>query len=291
MSKIKVLKYNQAMMIPLGIYPLPPTATYSKLLLHSFSPYFMIITMILCNILSTTYVYQGSTRLSYIFEAFTLIIGGSEALSVYINMRWKMNRVGDVQLKLQGIVDEGINLKKNSISNRKPIRFISIISVAIKQNTVALIYQNVEQNCRHFTIKMTTFVLFQQTSFVIALIFSIYCIYVGNFDTSTYYLPLRIAAPFHIDSVFEWYLFWALQLNFGFSYSFCVIPAASFFVCSCFYLSAMCDHFNYLIALVEAEFDRNVNETMNKCSSDHQNSLNARKLLSNTIDHHNKIYE
>lgn len=91
------------MMTSLGIYP-----TSRSSWLHSISPYFMIIDMTICNILSTTYVYQGSTRLSSVFEAFSLVIGGTEALSAYLNMRWKMDKVGDVQLKLQKIADQGI---------------------------------------------------------------------------------------------------------------------------------------------------------------------------------------
>lgn len=105
MEKLQVLKYNRVIMTAMGIYPQSPAGW-----LQSISPYIMIIDLTLCNILSTTYVYQGSAgsvRLSQVFEAFSLVIGGTESVSAYINMRWKMNRAGDVQLKLQKIADQG----------------------------------------------------------------------------------------------------------------------------------------------------------------------------------------
>lgn len=89
-------------MTAMGIYPQSPANW-----LQSISPFLMIIDLTMCNMLSTTYVYQGSTHLSQVFEAFSLVIGGSEAVSAYINMKWKTNKAGDVQLKLQEIADQG----------------------------------------------------------------------------------------------------------------------------------------------------------------------------------------
>lgn len=106
MAKLQVLKYNRVIMTSMGIYPHSPAGW-----LQSISPYIMIIDLSICNILSSTFVYQGSTHLSsQIFEAFSLVIGGSETVSAYINMRWKMNKTGAVRLQLQKIADEGASL-------------------------------------------------------------------------------------------------------------------------------------------------------------------------------------
>lgn len=149
-------------------------------------------------------------------------------------------------------------------------------------------YRNAEKKSKQFIEKMAVFVLLQQTSFINALLFSIYCICIGNFDTSTYYLPLRLALPFSIDSMLRWYLFLMLQVSIGFAYVFCAIPVISFFVCCCFYLDAICDHFDYLIALVDAEFGKGGMKSEDQVT---KSSLNARNFLINSIDHHNKIYE
>lgn len=77
--------------------------------MHSFSPYFNISGMSAVATLSATYVYQeyNTTRLQFVFEAFALVFGASVALAGYVNMRWKMNQLGDVQSKLQQIADQG----------------------------------------------------------------------------------------------------------------------------------------------------------------------------------------
>lgn len=64
--------------------------------------------MITCDILAVMYAYQ-ETRLSLMLEALILLIGASESLSAYLNMKWKMDSVGRVNLKLQEIVDQGMN--------------------------------------------------------------------------------------------------------------------------------------------------------------------------------------
>lgn len=155
---------------------------------------------------------------------------------------------------------------------------------------MAPIYWTVEQKCRRFTKQMVAFVLFQQASFVFAFFLSIYYIYVGNFDTSTYFLPLRLASPFKIDSLCRWYLFWAYEFIGGITYLGGTVIVSLYFVCCCFYLHALCDHFDHLIESVDDGFRRYRDEANNRTITS-KSSVDARKLLCNTINHHNTIYE
>lgn len=109
MSKLTVMKYNQIMMAVLGIYPLSFSSP-SLNRLQSLSPYLMIISLMNCNILAALYAYQ-ETRLSLMVQALILVIGGSQSISAYLNMKWKMNRAGHVNTKLQGVVDQGIDFE------------------------------------------------------------------------------------------------------------------------------------------------------------------------------------
>lgn len=162
----------------------------------------------------------------------------------------------------------------------------------IEQEALALKYWTVEQRCRRFTKTMGAFIILEHISFVIALLFSIYSVYTGNFDTSKYYLPLRIAAPFNTGTVARWYAFLFMQLCLLLSYALSVIPVISYFVCCCFYLDAMCDHFNHLISMIDGEFEAKPNDPNDRATAVYcKGSLYARKLLKNAIDHHNKIYE
>lgn len=156
---------------------------------------------------------------------------------------------------------------------------------------MAIMYWNVEQKCRRFNKIMGTYVILVQAVSVIAVLFSIYCVIVGNFDTSTYYLPLRIAPPFNIDSLFGWYLFLLVQLCLLTSYIFAVVPVITYFVCCCYYLNALCDHFEFLISLVQSEVEQMNSKRPNEQAKINEHALNARKFLCNAIDHHNKIHE
>lgn len=150
------------------------------------------------------------------------------------------------------------------------------------QPFIARLKKNVVDSAK----KMTLFVLYQQSAFVFAFFYSIYCIYEGNLDTSTYYLPLRLATPFNIEqSLFGWYLVWALQFMGGITYMFAIVVTLHF-VCCCFYLEALCNHFDLLIESVDAEFCDNQGEP-----NDDFIWKNARKLFIDAIDHHNTIYE
>lgn len=150
-------------------------------------------------------------------------------------------------------------------------------------------YWNAEQQCRRFIYKFGGFVVFHHAPFIIALLFPIYCVCIGNFDTSTYYSPFRMFVPLSVDSVLRWYLFLIFQISVGNAYVSCVIPTISYFVCCGYYLDALCDHFDYLIELVDDEFVQIKGEC--DCAAIHKRSLNSRKLLSKAVDQHNKIYE
>lgn len=179
---------------------------------------------------------------------------------------------------------------KHEISEKKLRLLNFLFFTAMEQKSVSLIYWAAERKCRQFTERMVLLMLYQQFSYVFALLFSIYCICVGNFDTSTYYLPLRIAPPFNVDPVYRWYLFLVLQFISGVTYMATLIASAVHFVCGCYYLAGLCDHFNYFIEMVDAEFRQNRSQA-NERVTVFENSLRSRKLLCDAIDHHNKIYE
>lgn len=114
MSKLTVMKYNQIMMAVVGIYPhsfkAPPLNW-----LQSLSPYLMAISLITCDLFAAMYAYQ-ETQLSLMLEAVLLVIGGSQSLAAYFNMKWKMDSAGQVNSKLQEIVQQGINTRQKKIS-------------------------------------------------------------------------------------------------------------------------------------------------------------------------------
>lgn len=107
MSTFKPMEYNQFMMTVLGIYPRPPNASSRLSWLHSISPYFVVFFLSAVLVLSAKYVQQEYKveNLSYVFQAFGIVVGGSEALFAYVNMRWIMDKLGDIPSKLQEVID------------------------------------------------------------------------------------------------------------------------------------------------------------------------------------------
>lgn len=180
----------------------------------------------------------------------------------------------------------------HNLSSRKCIsQNFQFHITAIEKEDVAHIYWMAEQKCRRTIDYLIRYMIFERSAYVFALLFAIYCVYVGNFDTSTYYLPLRLAPPFNINSIFVWLIFWAFQFICGIAYLCGTVIVTMYFVSCYFYLEAFCKHFDYLIELVDAALNQNHHESNDTHTITYQSPLNARKILINAIDQHNKIYE
>lgn len=92
---------------------------------------------------------------------------------------------------------------------------------------------------------------------VVSLFFSIYSVYVGNVDTSKYYLPFRFAVPWNTKPYFGWFMLWFYNLNAGIVYAAVIASVTAYFVCCCFYINGICDHFDLLIYSLEEDLERN----------------------------------
>lgn len=83
--------------------------------------------------------------------------------------------------------------------------------------------------------------------FVAAFFYSIYCLSTGNRDTSTWILPYTISVPFDTKTIQGWYMLWVIHTNIGVTYDAIMINISSFFVCCCFYIAGICEHFDWVI--------------------------------------------
>lgn len=91
--------------------------------------------------------------------------------------------------------------------------------------------------------------------------YSLYCILRGNYDTSAWTLPLDVAVPFDTTTLGGWYSFWFIQMNTDLAYAGSFILITSYFVCCCFYIGAICDHFDFLFDSIVEDIDGNRVET------------------------------
>lgn len=169
------------------------------------------------------------------------------------------------------------------------ISWIFILKCSQGEGDVLKIYWHTEQRCRKFTTILATYVLVQQSILMIYFSYSIYCIHIGNLDTSTWPLPFRTAVPFETDSISGWYLKWFLQFNISLSYSSLLPFITSQFCCGCMYIDAICDH----LASIFQSIDRNVGESQAKLNN-RKTLLKTRKteeLMHEMINLHYKTFE
>lgn len=94
---------------------------------------------------------------------------------------------------------------------------------------------------------MVQYVYMQQMIFVLSFMHTIYCIWTGNTDTSTWFLPYHFVVPFSTETLWGWYILMFIQINLSVAYALCTVSVTSYFMCSCFYLHTICDHFDRLI--------------------------------------------
>lgn len=111
----------------------------------------------------------------------------------------------------------------------------------------------------------------------------------GDYDTSKWLLPWGV--PFDTDNltVFQWYMLWFTQFNFGLAYSTSTLTVTSYFVCGCCYLSGLCDHFAFLLETIKIDLVSNRNEE-NPIKFEARIQLIKEKLCK-AVDVHSKVYE
>lgn len=116
-------------------------------------------------------------------------------------------------------------------------------------------YWNTEQKCRKYTLRLGRYVLCHTVVFPCSLAYTAYCIAAGNYDTSSWFLAYNVLVPFDMSSVVGWLMTWVYQYSMGLVYSLSVTSVTSYFVSCCFYIGAMCDHFELMMDSIREDVD------------------------------------
>lgn len=121
-----------------------------------------------------------------------------------------------------------------------------------------------EMKCRESIKFMASYICFNMSTFVGALIYAIYSICIGNHDNSSWMLPLNIVLPFDTSTISGWFVEWFLQCNAGFSYAISVSLSSMYFVCLCLNIITICNHFDFLLESVDQSLMQIQNEKIPK---------------------------
>lgn len=121
--------------------------------------------------------------------------------------------------------------------------------------------------------------------YMTAIILSILSMLNGDFDTSKWLLAWSVPFDTQHLTVLEWYLLWFAQFGFGLAYSSSALTVTSYFVCGCFYIGGLCEHFEFLI--------NSTTEDLHVANSGWSSERigRIRMKLCKAIDVHEKIYE
>lgn len=116
--------------------------------------------------------------------------------------------------------------------------------------------------------------------------YSIYCIYSGNLNVSTWYFPFAMELPFDKTTVFGWYM---QPLNYAIGSGTSILTISTvvpYFVSGCLYINACCKHFQSVFDKFEEIICTEYDETRDKTAA-----LNRRfsEQMSAAISLHAKI--
>ena len=180
-----------------------------------------------------------------------------------------------------------LSINFHSVLNK---RIIWLVSEADVDNSEEhLIYWRCEQKCRKHTQRLSYYVFFHTLLFPIALIHAFVCIASGNYDTSLWLLGFDVVVPYDQTRIWGWFVTWFIQLSMAFSYALCMTTVTSFIVSGCYYIYAMCDHFNVLMNSVGRAVERIRTEVNPRKIRKTRQLINTQ--LSNAIKVQVKIYE
>lgn len=154
-----------------------------------------------------------------------------------------------------------------------------------ENDDVIKLYWRVEQKCRKYTRIFTYYIFVNQSMYMTAIILSIYSMLNNDYDTSKWLLAWSVPFDTKNLSVLQWYLLWSVQFGFGLAYSTSALTVTAYFVCGCFYIDGLCDHFEFLVQSTNADLDVKNGEW----SSDRIECIKVK--LCKAIDVQEKIYE
>lgn len=160
---------------------------------------------------------------------------------------------------------------------------------SVQQKDIINLYWNVEQKCRKFTKIIGCYIWLNQSMYAAAIVVSVLSMMNRDFDTSKWILPWGVPFDTNDLSIFSWYLLWFSQFGYGFAYSSSTISVATYFVCCCFYIGGLYDHFGFLIESIKNDLELNQSEENDE--NRHKRIQLIKEKLGKAVCVHAKMYE
>lgn len=137
---------------------------------------------------------------------------------------------------------------------------------------------------------MAIFIVYDLFAYVLIILYTLYCICIGNFDTTTWPPLTDVAVPYDETTIYGWFLTLLVIYGNELSYLLCFISASTYFVSCCNYIGAICDHFNKLMHSIEIDVQQNQRKQMNQRRFD-ETKDSIITQFNKAIQIHVEIYE
>lgn len=265
MVKINVLEHHRAFMARLGIHSYRLTEQ-SYEFFQSFGSYF-IITIMMYLILTSIYMLTQNLEFDSFLDTIIVSLAGIQSLGLFCSVGLNLKKVKLLQINLQKFVDEFEN-------------------GADEYN----IYLNVEQKCAKYSKIPKIYIFAQNSIYILSIANVVYNVYIGNYDTSTWFIPFQCREqPFDIQSVSAWFFLLFIEFSIALTYALGVSVPIFYFIFCCLYIFAMCDHFALIMNFIQIDVQANINE---KNQRKYQiRYAKCKKNFAKLVDVHNKIFE
>lgn len=153
-----------------------------------------------------------------------------------------------------------------------------------------MIYWRAEQKCRKYTRTMVVgLVVYDQFSYLYNFIYATYSLCIGNYDQSTWPAPMDLAVPFDKNTIYGWYLLTFMLMYLDLSYLLSSLLGVTHFIGCCYYIAAVCEHYELVLKLIQESIEENQRETNRHRFQ--ENTVKIREQIKEIIPIHYKIYE
>lgn len=176
----------------------------------------------------------------------------------------------------------------NSHFNQRRNKISKFIQQAIELE-VFNIYWKCEKRCLTYMKRIGLFVPFNQAMQTITLIYAIFTVCIGTFDALKLPFSFYMVVPFDYGTMWGWFLMWAIQFSMTFTYGTAMVSITCYFVGCCSYLSAIRDHFEYLILATKIAVEKRKGGRIEKRTK--QSELLITVKISEAIKIHMKLLE
>lgn len=135
--------------------------------------------------------------------------------------------------------------------------FLSSFLTAENDQIRSIYWEAEQKHQKYAKILVITFVVYDQSMYVLSFISTILSILIGNTDASTWPLVYDMSVPFDAKTIAGWYAEFFLTACMDLSYLTCMLLGTNQFIGYCIYIETICEHFDLIMKTIQGNVEQN----------------------------------